>query len=134
MAGLFLEPWKFDNNIGVWRLLGRTAVDRLIHITATCPNISYEAAKLAVNRIQKSRDPGLYQTLLNAYDVANTGNPNKREPPQLDLKWASEAAARNQSERAKLEVELKQYTNNMIKESIRVSNDTALSYCVLIAC
>ena len=32
-----------------------------------------------------------------------------------------EAIAKNQSERTKLEVELKTYTNNMIKESIRVS-------------
>ncbi|KAJ8472377.1 hypothetical protein ONZ45_g16676 [Pleurotus djamor] len=34
--------------------------------------------------------------------------------------WADEMAAKNQAERTKLEVELKTYTNNMIKESIRM--------------
>lgn len=39
---------------------------------------------------------------------------------QLDTNWADETLAKNQAERTKLEVELKTYTNNMIKESIRV--------------
>ncbi|KAG5641499.1 hypothetical protein DXG03_005084 [Asterophora parasitica] len=39
----------------------------------------------------------------------------------LDTKWADETLAKNQAERTKLEVELKTYTNNSIKESIRVS-------------
>jgi hypothetical protein len=40
---------------------------------------------------------------------------------ELDTKWSDEVITRNQSDRAKLEVELKTYSNNMIKESIRVS-------------
>lgn len=47
--------------------------------------------------------------------------PNPLEIAQLDAKWVDEVAARNQSEKVKLEVELKTYTNNTIKESIRVS-------------
>lgn len=42
------------------------------------------------------------------------------EIPPLDTKWVEETVSKNQSERVKLEVELKTYTNNMIKESIRV--------------
>ena len=40
---------------------------------------------------------------------------------QVDTRWADEVMAKNQAEKTKLEVELKTYTNNMIKESIRVS-------------
>ena len=40
---------------------------------------------------------------------------------ELDTKWADEVLTKNQADRVKLEVELKTYSNNMIKESIRVS-------------
>lgn len=52
--------------------------------------------------------------------------PNPLEIAQLDTKWVDEVTAKNQSDRVKLEVELKTYTNNMIKESIRVSPFTRL--------
>ena len=42
------------------------------------------------------------------------------ELAELDVKWADETIAKNQADRVKLEVELKTYSNNMIKESIRV--------------
>lgn len=38
----------------------------------------------------------------------------------MDQKWVDETNMRNQGERSKLEVELKTYSSNMIKESIRV--------------
>jgi COP9 signalosome complex subunit 1 len=40
----------------------------------------------------------------------------------FDQEWIDTVTTQNQSERMKLEVELKTYTNNMIKESIRVSD------------
>jgi len=40
--------------------------------------------------------------------------------PQLDTKWMDKIIVKNQEEQTKLEVELKTYSNNMIKESIRV--------------
>jgi COP9 signalosome complex subunit 1 len=45
------------------------------------------------------------------------------EIAQLDTKWVDEVTNKNTSEKVKLEVELKTYMNNMIKESIRVSDD-----------
>ena len=38
----------------------------------------------------------------------------------VDTAWVEEVTKKNVAERTKLEVELKTYTNNMIKESIRV--------------
>jgi COP9 signalosome complex subunit 1 len=89
-----------------------------------CPSIAPEAFQLCVQHIHQSRDPSLYQNLLGAYEqLANNTDlnlPNMMELAELDVKWADETLAKNQADRVKLEVELKTYTNNMIKESIRV--------------
>ena len=68
--------------------------------------------------------PLLYQNLLGAYEQLTDNNDLNlltiMELAELDVKWADETLTKNQADRAKLEVELKTYTNNMIKESIRV--------------
>jgi len=103
---------------------GRTAIDRLIHIMMICPSIAPEAFQLCVQHIHQSREPALYQNLLQAYEqLASTSElplPNMMDLAQLDTKWADEIMTKNQADRVKLEVELKTYSNNMIKESIRV--------------
>jgi len=105
-------------------LTGRTAIDRLIHIMMICPSIAPEAFQLCVQHIHQSREPALYQNLLQAYEqLASTSElplPNMMDLAQLDTKWADEIITKNQADRVKLEVELKTYSNNMIKESIRV--------------
>ena len=105
--------------------IGRTAIDRLIHIMMTCPTIAPEAFQLCVQHIHLSRDPALYQSLLQAYEQVATyaegvSLPNPLELAELDTKWADETLTKNKADRTKLEVELKTYSNNMIKESIRV--------------
>jgi COP9 signalosome complex subunit 1 len=96
---------------------GRTAVDRLIHIVATCPSIASQAFHLAVQYIHQLRDPSLYQTALSVYEQCSE-TPEAHDA--LDPNWIEETMSNNQRDRMKLEVELKAYTNNMIKESIRV--------------
>lgn len=106
-------------------VLGRAAVDRLVHIIHLCPSIALEAFQLAVQYIHRSRDPSQYQFLASAYEqVASLPEyslPPVSELPPLNSKWVDEVLAKNQAERTKLENELKTYNNNMIKESIRVS-------------
>lgn len=46
--------------------------------------------------------------------------PEVSEVAQLDPNWVEDTTKRNQTEKMKLEVELKTYANNMIKESQRV--------------
>jgi len=76
----------------------------------------------------------MYQNLLQAYEQAASATdvslPNPMELAELDTKWADEILTKNQADRVKLEVELKTYSNNMIKESIRVSSE-ALSKWIL---
>jgi len=62
---------------------------------------------------------GAYEQLINNTDLKL---PNMMELAELDVKWADETLVKNQVDRVKLEVELKTYTNNMIKESIRMAH------------
>jgi len=106
---------------------GRTVIDRLIHIVVICPSIAPEAFQLCVQHIHQSRDPSMYQNLLQAYEqVASSSTdislPNPMELAELDTKWADEIITKNQADRVKLEVELRTYSNNMIKESIRMAH------------
>jgi COP9 signalosome complex subunit 1 len=95
-----------------------------VQIITTCPSIAPEALHLAVQHIHQSRDPSLYQLVLSAYDqldsLTDLQLPNSMQLASLDTRWADETMSKNQAERVKLEVELKTYSNNMIKESIRV--------------
>ena len=93
--------------------IGRTSIERLIHIMVHCPSIAPETFQLCVQHIHQSRDPSLYQNLLGAYEQLTTNNdlnlPNMMELAELDVKWADETLAKSQADRAKLEVELKTY-------------------------
>jgi len=102
----------------------RTVIDRLTHVVSICFSIVTEAFQLCVQHIHQSRDPTLYQAVLTAYEQMSSALdiplPIPLDLAQLDTKWLDQIIAKNQAERTKLEVELKTYSNNMIKESIRV--------------
>ncbi|KAJ7028669.1 26S proteasome subunit RPN7-domain-containing protein [Mycena alexandri] len=118
------HPFDLDGYIANYT--GRTAIDRLIHIISTCPTLAPEAFQLAVQHIHQSRDPSLYQQVMSAYDHVSSASdaplPTGMDLASIDTKWADEMMAKNQAERSKLEVELKTYSNNMIKESIRMGH------------
>ncbi|KAF9006986.1 G protein pathway suppressor 1 [Cyathus striatus] len=122
------DAHPFDLEGYIANYSGRTVIERLIHITAIAPSIATETYQLAIQHIHQSRDPSLYQYLLQAYELVlsnsgeGSGLPDLQNVPQLDTKWADETITRNQAERMKLEVELKTYSNNMIKESIRMAH------------
>ncbi|KAF8713551.1 hypothetical protein AX14_012932 [Amanita brunnescens Koide BX004] len=120
------ESHPFDLESYIANYSGRTAIDRLTHIVHVCPTIAPEAYQLALLQIQQSRDPLLYVALNGAYDqmVSDSGvqMPRPSAIAKMDGRWLDEVNAKNQAERTKLEVELKTYTNNMIKESIRMAH------------
>ncbi|EDR00057.1 uncharacterized protein LACBIDRAFT_192125 [Laccaria bicolor S238N-H82] len=120
------DAHPFDLEGYIANYTDRTAIDRLIHIASICPSIAMEAFQLCVQHIHQSRDPTLYQALLTAYEQTSNALdmplPNPLDLAQLDTKWMDEIIAKNQAERTKLEVELKTYSNNMIKESIRMAH------------
>ena len=97
-------------------------MDRLVYIINICPPLAVPALQLAAQHIFKTRDVDLYRNTANVYDVvaANAQLPPAAEVAPLNQAWHDEWASKNLAERTRLEVELKTYTSNMIKESIRV--------------
>lgn len=115
--------------------IGKTAVDRLIHIINVCPTLAPQAYQLAIKEVQQGRDTSVYQALVHAYDVAVKSLPEGTIPPhselgEIDKTWLESTNAKNAAEKSKLEVELKTYTSNLIRESIRVSNDSSNICCL----
>ena len=97
-------------------------MDRLVYIINICPTLAVPALQLAAQHIFKTRDVDLYRNIANIYDAvaADAQLPPATEVAPLDHVWYDEWSSKNLSERTRLEVELKTYTSNMIKESIRV--------------
>ena len=93
-----------------------------MYIINVCPTLAVPALQLAVQHIFKTRDVDLYRNVAGAYDVAaaNSQLPPAAEVAPLNQAWYDEWSSKNLSEKTRLEVELKTYTSNMIKESIRV--------------
>ncbi|GAV99596.1 cop9 signalosome complex subunit 1 [Lentinula edodes] len=118
------HPFDLDSYISNYT--GRAAIDRLTHIVSVCPSVAVDAFTLAVRLIQKARDPGLFQTLCHAYEQVSAYSdvklPSISELPAIQTKWTDDTLKKNQSEKMKLEAELKNYSNNMIKESIRMGH------------
>lgn len=97
-------------------------MDRLVCIVNICPSLAVQALQLAAQHIFKTRDTDLYRHAVGVYDAvaANAQLPPAAEVAPLDQAWYDEWTSKNLAERSRLEVELKTYTSNMIKESIRV--------------
>ncbi|OSD00524.1 G protein pathway suppressor 1 [Trametes coccinea BRFM310] len=118
------HPFELETYISSYS--GRTYVDRLLHIMSTCPTLAPQALQLAVEEALKGRDTELYLEIFHRYQRAHAEA--RDEIPELsalaepDQRWIEETNARNQAERTKLEVELKTYSSNMIKESIRMAH------------
>ncbi|KAL5478528.1 hypothetical protein ACEPAI_2712 [Sanghuangporus weigelae] len=97
----------------------RTAISRLLYILEVCPSLKEAAFRLVEQRIKAGSDVSVYQRALILYTGRlPDGTPNE----DVDMDWIEKTNASNTSERNKLEVELKTYTSNMIKESIRMAH------------
>ena len=105
-------------------------LDRLIYIISLSPSLAPRAFKLSLQRLVEptQRDTEYYKAILAAYENAPSRH-GVRLPPLEELlpdhspylAWVEETNERNNTERRKLEVELKTYIGNMIKESIRMA-------------
>jgi hypothetical protein len=105
-------------------------MDRLVNIISLSPSLAPQAFKRALELlvVTTQRDTEYYKTILGTYENVSS-RPGVRLPPVEELlpdhsrylAWVEETNERNNAERRKLEVELKTYTGNMIKESIRMA-------------
>lgn len=94
----------------------RSAIKRLGFIASVCPSLAPQALTIALRHAVDGRDTQLYQNMLTLYN--NVVGPGKALEP--DRAWIDKISQKNQADKDKLETELKMYTGNMIKESVRV--------------
>ena len=100
-------------------------------------SLAPQALQLATKEALKGRDTILYKNIYTTYERAQMeysrehGDEQDNQLPDaaalapLDQKWIEDMNTKNSAERTKLEVELKNYSQNMIKESIRVCRAVA---------
>ncbi|CAG8499511.1 1130_t:CDS:2 [Paraglomus brasilianum] len=98
-----------------------TKVDRLLFIGKRCPSLQIDAYKLALAELHRnSLDHNKYlTTAANLNEILSSqGKPLY----QLDSRWVDTAQKRAKAILERLEGELKNYKNNLIKESIRMGH------------
>ncbi|VDB96657.1 unnamed protein product [Peniophora sp. CBMAI 1063] len=129
--------YPFDLDARLSGLTGRAALDHLSHIIQHAPSLAHDALQRALTllTLPDQRDPTLLNTLTSSYTTAteraaSIGLTLPAFPDaQTYASWALKLTKENDAQRAKLEVELKTYTQNMIKESIRLAHrDLAAHY------
>lgn len=96
---------------------GRAAIRRLRFIADECEQLAPRALQLAIQLLTQTRDVVTYQSTVQDYNARS----GMRDVIPVDTEWVEITANRNNRERDQLETELKTYSSNMIKESIRVS-------------
>lgn len=96
---------------------GKTRFDRLYIIGTSSTYLYQEALRAAVAAAKQGRDVGRYDA---AYNALHEIVPDDRDGIP-DLGWMDRMTKATKTETDRLELELKGYRNNLIKESIRVS-------------
>ncbi|KZO99166.1 PCI-domain-containing protein [Calocera viscosa TUFC12733] len=109
------HPFDLDAYISSYS--GKTRARRLMHIASCCPSLAPQAYQLAISTLLTMRDPHAYMHAVAAYNQI----PGVMQVDQ-DQAWIDRVRGENQNQREKLEVELRTYQSNMIKESIRMGH------------
>ncbi|PHH85300.1 hypothetical protein CDD83_624 [Cordyceps sp. RAO-2017] len=113
------EQPKLDLDLYIQNYTGRTRFDRLIFIGKTCAPLCVDALKAAMAEAKKGFDVTRYT---DAWGYIRAVAPDEPEA-RRDDDWIGTVEAANKAETARLEAELKEYKNNLIKESIRMGNE-----------
>ncbi|KAI9816114.1 MAG: hypothetical protein M1826_001901 [Phylliscum demangeonii] len=110
---------KFDLDTYIAGYVGRTRFDRLCLIGCRSAYLSVDALRAAVKEAKRGRDVGRYVV---AVEALHTVAPQDRDGGR-DEAWIAVIRRQVLLETERLELELKGYKNNLIKESIRKGNE-----------
>lgn len=104
---------------------GHARAQRLMYIATHCPSLRQTCSKAAIDHIKEhTRDVSAYQAMVTVHNTEpETGNliPASQRIA-ADADWVQSMQQRNNAEREKLELEMRNYQNNLIKESIRMAH------------
>ncbi|TPX48081.1 hypothetical protein SeLEV6574_g02253 [Synchytrium endobioticum] len=101
---------------------GHAKVERLIFIAERCPPLQIEAYRLAAQHLKAdSMNVARYVLVTNRLNEALSAKGQPTVP--VDSQWVDKTTKEAKLKTEKLEAELKNYKNNMIKESIRMGHN-----------
>ncbi len=104
---------------------GQARAQRLMYIATHCPPLRQTCSKAAAEYLKEhTRDVAAYQSMITTHNTEpGTG---ELVPASYrisaDAEWIQSTQQRNNAEREKLELEMRNYQNNLIKESIRMAH------------
>jgi len=101
---------------------GYTRIDRLQHIGSHSTYLAIDAWRAAIAEAKQGKNVRLYLALAENFALVAPDDP----AASIDTAWAEDQTRQVQAEQEKLEHELKSYKNNLIKESIRVRDQTTM--------
>jgi len=114
--------WDLDQYILTYR--GHGQIHRLLFIASKSPALQADALEYAIRLIKETTlDVSLYQETVEKLQQVL---PSSREATP-DKAWMEHASRTAKANTEKLEAELKNYKNNLIKESIRVHPHCSLA-------
>ncbi|GAA6022905.1 hypothetical protein JCM10207_006858 [Rhodosporidiobolus poonsookiae] len=135
------STYDLDHISQQWDTIGRTKVTRLLFVASTSPSVAGHALTLALDAIKHlTLDVNLYNDTFHRYrqhisalEANEEADPTARQwlaqlkagevtEHKLDREWIEQARKEAQSGLDRLEVELKGYMTNLIKESIRMGH------------
>ncbi|EPQ31263.1 uncharacterized protein PFL1_01448 [Pseudozyma flocculosa PF-1] len=116
------DPFDWESYISPYKGLAR--IQRLIHLASCCPELRQPCSAAALDLLKETtRDTSSYHHVLTLHNTDASGSLiSAAERKQLDSEWLAQTEAHNRSEQEKLELELRNYQNNLIKESIRMAH------------
>ncbi|PWN47457.1 hypothetical protein IE53DRAFT_390412 [Violaceomyces palustris] len=116
------DPFDWESYIAPYKGIAR--IHRLLFLARNSPQLRKPCSAAAIDLIQSTtRDTSTYQQALSIHNT----NPNNSlipasERKQSDSEWVERVDSHNRAEREKLELEMRNYQNNLIKESIRMAH------------
>ncbi|BGP30417.1 hypothetical protein JCM10296v2_002171 [Rhodotorula toruloides] len=132
------SPYDLDSLATSWDVTGRNKINRLLYVANSSPSLAGPALALALAAIKAlTLDTRLYEETYYLYrQFFNSVAEGKEQDPQalawfeqvkdkqeqFDHEWSDKTKRDAQSGLERLEVELKGYMTNLIKESIRMGH------------
>ncbi|KAE8212339.1 hypothetical protein CF327_g4012 [Tilletia walkeri] len=105
---------------------GRTKIQRLMYIASRCPPLRVSTAEAAADLYRSlTADVSSYQHAMlirNTFPDASQSLLPADQRGQVDSGWIKVTQERARVKMERLELELRQYTNNLIRESIRMAH------------
>ncbi|CAO1612849.1 unnamed protein product [Parajaminaea phylloscopi] len=115
------DPFDWEAYIGTYQ--GRGKIARLMHIARVCPQLRGPTAQLALDTYKvETLDTAGYEAALDLLNSHGGRDSASSKTVPGDGVWLKNTSAKANQEGEKLDLELRNYQNNLIKESIRMAN------------